>query len=259
MRILQRKAKIHIQGDHIWWESCSGKVKSTFKELTFNENPAAGSSNPYSKNALLMRILQREAQIHVQRTHFRWESCSGKLKSTFKELTFEENPAAGSSNPRSMNSLLIGILQREAQMRIQEDNFWWESCSGKLKSTFKKLLLMWILQQEAQNHVKKLAFNENPAAGSSNPRSTNSLLMRILQREAQMQFKELTFEENPAAGSSNLRSMNSLLMRILQREAQMRVQEDNFWWESCSGKLKSTFKKLLLMRILQQEAQKADF
>ena len=52
MRILQREAQIHVQS------------------VTFNENPAAGTSNPRSRSLLLMRILQREAQIHVQGPHF---------------------------------------------------------------------------------------------------------------------------------------------------------------------------------------------
>ena len=154
MRILQREAQIHVQRAHVWWESCSGKLKSMFKQLTFDENPAAGSSNSRSRTSLLMRILQRKAKIHIQGDHIWWESCSGKLKSTFKELTFNENPAAGSSNRGSSSSLLKRILQREIQIHAQGAYFWRESCSGKLKSTF-----------------NEFTFDRNPAAGSSNAHS----------------------------------------------------------------------------------------
>ena len=46
------------------------ELQTVIWNLTSNENPATESPTPRSKSSLLMRILQREAHIHVQATHF---------------------------------------------------------------------------------------------------------------------------------------------------------------------------------------------
>ena len=66
--ILQRVARIYVPGG-TFMRILIEIIKFTFKEITFDENPAAGSSNSRSRTSLLMRILQREAQIHVQGDH----------------------------------------------------------------------------------------------------------------------------------------------------------------------------------------------